>query len=255
MTIIHPGLPLAVLRSVMKLRARSLVAIFALSLLSPPAFAGSGAKPGVTVVGQSKSIGAYLRGLVQKRYSGGSRTGHLQLEAQEHEEVTPVVALTPGKSAKITTGRPTRASKTAQKTKQSDALRPDTFGERAADKVARYAGSWKFISSFSLGMGVWMAYNTFGGHPFDAPPFIGLNLMLSTVAALQAPFILMSANRQAQKDRLRTEADFAINVKAEHEVSQLNDKIESLNDSVRILTDALAKQNGIKPGKATKSKN
>jgi uncharacterized membrane protein len=115
-----------------------------------------------------------------------------------------------------------------------------SFSARASDAVAGFAGSWKFITWSTLGMGAWMLYNTYSGHPFDKPPFIGLNLLLSTVAALQAPFILMSQNRQAEKDRERQEQDYNVNVKAEQEIQNLHNKVDLLSDHIRTLTDQLA---------------
>jgi uncharacterized membrane protein len=99
------------------------------------------------------------------------------------------------------------------------------LGARLADRVAGFAGSWKFIGWSTASMGAWMAYNALSGHPFDAPPYIGLNLLLSTVAALQAPFILMSQNRQSEKDRIRAERDLAVNIKAEREIRRLDGKL------------------------------
>src|SRR5262245_40737456 len=83
-----------------------------------------------------------------------------------------------------------------------------TLGERVADRVARFGGSWAFILSFALFLVVWMAVNVFLlSRPFDRYPFILLNLLLSTLAAIQAPVIMMSQNRQEAKDRLRAEHD------------------------------------------------
>ena len=118
-------------------------------------------------------------------------------------------------------------------------LRSSDIGLKMADKVAGVAGSWKFIGGASASMAAWMAWNSFSGHPFDPAPYIGLNLVLSTVAALQAPFILMSQNRQAQLDRLEFEKDYAINLKAEHKVQELHLKVDHLTGLVERLTLAL----------------
>ena len=82
-----------------------------------------------------------------------------------------------------------------------------TFGERCADKIASWGGSWGFIFCASIFLSIWMLFNVVY-KSFDPPPFIGLNLILSCVAAFQAPFILMSNNRQSQIDRKRDEMDF-----------------------------------------------
>jgi uncharacterized membrane protein len=109
-----------------------------------------------------------------------------------------------------------------------DAEEAATFGERMADKVAIVGGSWKFIILFSVILIIWMALNVTGMLflPFDPYPFILLNLALSSVAALQAPVIMMSQRRQETKDRLRAENDYRINLKAEVEIRQLHEKID-----------------------------
>jgi uncharacterized membrane protein len=90
-----------------------------------------------------------------------------------------------------------------------------TFGQRVADQVARFGGSWPFIGSFAGFMFFWIGANSLLDAPFDVYPFILLNLMLSTVAALQAPVIMMSQNRQSAKDKLLAENDYNVNLKSE----------------------------------------
>lgn len=104
------------------------------------------------------------------------------------------------------------------------------FGDRVADKVAEFGGSWAFIIS-ALGMiSLWIVVNSLSSRAekFDPFPFILLNLVLSCTAALQAPIIMMSQNRQEAKDRLRSEQDYQTNLKAELEVRQLHDKLDFL---------------------------
>lgn len=105
-----------------------------------------------------------------------------------------------------------------------------TFGERIADRVATFGGSWTFIIIFGAFLLTWMALNSieFLFRPFDPFPFIFLNLMLSCVAALQAPIIMMSQNRQSLKDRLHAELDFQVNLKAEIAIQQMHRKIDEL---------------------------
>jgi uncharacterized membrane protein len=105
-----------------------------------------------------------------------------------------------------------------------------TVGERIADKVAQFGGSWRFIGLFAGILLIWMAINTvvLVAHPFDPYPFILLNLVLSTLAALQAPVIMMSQNRQAAKDRMHAQQDYEINLMAEIEIRDLHDKLDSL---------------------------
>ena len=103
-----------------------------------------------------------------------------------------------------------------------------TFAEVMADRVASFGGSWTFILSFCAILLLWMAMNVTGWlfRPFDAYPFILLNLVLSSLAALQAPVIMMSQRRQETKDRQRAENDYQINLKAELEIRQLHEKID-----------------------------
>ncbi|MFL6196683.1 MAG: DUF1003 domain-containing protein [Thermoanaerobaculia bacterium] len=104
-----------------------------------------------------------------------------------------------------------------------------TVGERLSDRVARFGGSWAFIVSFGVFLMVWMAINVaMLRRAFDPYPFILLNLILSTVAALQAPIIMMSQNRQESKDRLRAEHDYRVNLKAELEIRLLNERVDAL---------------------------
>ncbi|MGH7807033.1 MAG: DUF1003 domain-containing protein [Thermodesulfobacteriota bacterium] len=104
-----------------------------------------------------------------------------------------------------------------------------TLGQRLADKVAEFGGSWSFIVSFGVILVVWIAINSIALiWRFDPYPFILLNLVLSCIAALQAPVIMMSQNRQEAKDRLRAEHDYQINLKAELEIRHLNAKIDLL---------------------------
>ena len=105
-----------------------------------------------------------------------------------------------------------------------------TLGERLADKVASFGGSWKFIIIFFIFLLGWMAINMvwLNNKGYDPYPFILLNLILSCLAAIQAPIIMMSQNRQEAKDRLRAEHDYKVNLKAEVEIRMLHEKIDHL---------------------------
>ena len=105
-----------------------------------------------------------------------------------------------------------------------------TFGERVADQVASFGGSWKFLGLFLGSMAVWIGMNMMEAAPFDPYPFILLNLVLSCVAAMQAPVIMMSQNRQSSRDRLDARHDYEINLKAEMEVMGLHAKVDELRD-------------------------
>jgi uncharacterized membrane protein len=104
------------------------------------------------------------------------------------------------------------------------------LGQRVADKVAIFGGSWRFIIIFAFIIFFWILINTYLliKKPFDPYPFILLNLMLSCVAAIQAPVIMMSQNRQETKDRARAQNDYQVNLKAEIEIRQLNEKVDHI---------------------------
>jgi len=105
-----------------------------------------------------------------------------------------------------------------------------SFGARVADRVATFGGSWTFIILFFIVLVLWMLVNTtiVLAHPFDPYPFILLNLVLSCLAAIQAPIIMMSQNRQEARDRLRSENDYQVNLKAELEIRHLHEKLDVL---------------------------
>ena len=108
-----------------------------------------------------------------------------------------------------------------------------TLGQHVADRVAAFGGSWPFIIVFGLFMAFWMGANVyFAAHAFDPYPFILLNLALSALAALQAPVIMMSQNRQAAKDRLRADLDYEVNLKAELEVAHLHNKVDRIYETM-----------------------
>ena len=110
-----------------------------------------------------------------------------------------------------------------------------TLGDRIADGVARVGGSWAFINTFTVVLIVWMGLNSwqwFGMPTFDPPPFIGLNLLLSTIAALQAPVIMMSQNRQDAKDRVRADIEYEVNLRAEMGVRELQAKVDTMKEEL-----------------------
>ena len=104
-----------------------------------------------------------------------------------------------------------------------------TLGQRAADTIAKFAGSWAFIFSFTGVLVLWMIVNIgMDLNAFDPYPFILLNLVLSCVAAIQAPLIMMSQNRQEEKDRRRAENDYKVNLKTEIMIEDLHDKVNAI---------------------------
>jgi uncharacterized membrane protein len=118
-----------------------------------------------------------------------------------------------------------------------------SYWERMADRVASVGGSWSFIFGFAATLVVWVSTNlilALSGRAFDPYPFIFLNLILSMIAAVQAPIIMMSQNRQAAKDRAAAEHDYVVNLRAELEIMLLHDKLDALRES-----DILARADAI----------
>jgi uncharacterized membrane protein len=120
-----------------------------------------------------------------------------------------------------------------------------TFGHRIADKVAAFGGSWTFIILFGASMFVWVLLNTtvlLRNH-FDPYPYILLNLVLSMLAAMQAPIIMMSQNRQSSKDRIQSDMDYQVNLKAELEVAHLHHKLDRMYERLEAQLAKLERQN------------
>lgn len=153
-----------------------------------------------------------------EQYRAKKFVGYLEAEYQKLSEIEHAVV------SKIT--RRGRVSKVVHQ--DFDAAM--TVGQHVADRVARFGGSWPFIGIFGGILVAWMVVNAWvlAKHPFDPYPFILLNLVLSTLAALQAPVIMMSQNRQAEKDRLHAQQDYEVNLMAEIEIRDLHDKMDSL---------------------------
>ncbi|TKT76847.1 DUF1003 domain-containing protein [Aquamicrobium sp. LC103] len=119
---------------------------------------------------------------------------------------------------------------TISRDRNEDYAGAQNFGDRLADAIARIGGSWSFIVAAIALLIVWTLGNAWllGGDSFDPYPFIFLNLVLSMIAALQAPIIMMSQNRQAERDRLDASHDYAVNLKAEIEIMALHEKLDEL---------------------------
>ena len=125
----------------------------------------------------------------------------------------------------------------------SDEKEKYTLGQRAADAIAKFAGSWAFIFSFTGVLVLWMVINAvLAAQAFDPYPFILLNLVLSCVAAIQAPLIMMSQNRQEEKDRRRAENDYKVNLKTEIMIEDLYDKVNAILAKQSALEKRLAAQ-------------
>lgn len=120
-----------------------------------------------------------------------------------------------------------------------------TQGQKLSDRVAQFGGSWRFIILFGIVLTLWIIFNVLaiGVYKFDPYPFILMNLILSCIAALQAPIIMMSQNRQEEKDRQRSENDYLINLKAEMQIRSMNQKIDVLlEEQIKTLFETQEKQ-------------
>ena len=134
------------------------------------------------------------------------------------------------------------------KISESPATEKYTLGQRAADAIARFAGSWAFIFAFTGVLILWMVINTIlASNAFDPYPFILLNLVLSCVAAIQAPLIMMSQNRQEEKDRRRAENDYKVNLKTEIMIEDLHDKVTAILAKQSALEKKLLEQEENQP--------
>lgn len=131
-----------------------------------------------------------------------------------------------------------RERRTVSTNAGEDFLAHATFGQRLADGIARIGGSWGFIIGFLVFLAAWVILNTviLATRSLDPYPFIFLNLLLSMLAAIQAPIIMMSQNRQAAKDRLTASVDYEINLRAELEIMRLHHKIDALTEKVDALS-------------------
>ena len=134
------------------------------------------------------------------------------------------------------------------KISESPATEKYTLGQRAADAIAKFAGSWAFIFAFTGVLILWMVVNTIlASNAFDPYPFILLNLVLSCVAAIQAPLIMMSQNRQEEKDRRRAENDYKVNLKTEIMIEDLHDKVNAILAKQSALEKKLLEQEEKQP--------
>lgn len=128
---------------------------------------------------------------------------------------------------------------------QNPHIEPTSIGQRLADRVASFGGSWKFIILFAVILIVWIMFNTMMvvSVRFDPYPFILMNLVLSCIAALQAPIIMMSQNRQEEKDRCRSENDYMVNLKSEMQIRSLHEKLDLLEqEEIRTIFETQQRQ-------------
>ena len=181
-------------------------------------------------------------------FDGGSRTAHAvavedtEVLVFDRDHLLQFITHHPAAGVDLLTimGRRLRATDEMLRSRVSRNLNEEeadrlTFGERIADRVAAFGGSWTFILLFGAFLLGWMLTNAFilASRAFDPFPFILLNLALSALAALQAPVIMMSQNRQSAKDRLKADLDYQVNLKAELEVAQLHGKVDRIYEQMQ----------------------
>ncbi|MCJ7663645.1 MAG: DUF1003 domain-containing protein [Desulfobacterales bacterium] len=173
--------------------------------------------------------------IIIKKYPAWSPDGFICLEDLNHFRAEYVRAILEEEKGELSTleeqvMKSLRKEKLLAKNINVEFEEQLTRGERLADRFAAFGGSWRFIGIFAAVLLVWIVMNTavLIWKPFDPYPYILLNLVLSCIAAMQAPIIMMSQNRQEDKDRLRSQHDYLINLKAELEIRQLHEKIDHL---------------------------
>jgi len=185
-----------------------------------------------------------LLDLVKQQYPGWDPNGYIsivELNRLRHEQVGWMLEKEKGEMTHLEREviKSLRDAEILSRNIETDIDERLTLGQRVADRVAEFGGSWGFISVFFTFLLVWILVNVYVlvQRPFDPYPFILLNLILSCIAALQAPVIMMSQNRKEDKDRTRSEHDYQVNLKAEIEIKQLHDKLDHIiiNHNRRIL--------------------
>jgi uncharacterized membrane protein len=173
--------------------------------------------------------------LIKKKYPKISQNGYISndvLKRFRQEYLESVLATEKGDLSKLDKEvvKSMVHHETLSKNINSQFDKKKSYGEKIADKVAEFGGSWRFIIIFACIIFIWISINVYllAQKPFDPYPFILLNLCLSCLAAIQAPVIMMSQNRKEAKDRLRSENDYKVNLKAELEIRILHEKIDNL---------------------------
>ena len=181
------------------------------------------------------SSGAWSQSRSKKHILNGSRRGYICIADLNHFRGNYIQGLLEDEKGELTALdhevlESLERHETLTNNVDDEFVKDLTLGEKMADTVATFGGSWTFLIIFAAIMFVWILLNAVVVYkkPFDPYPFILLNLVLSCLAAVQAPVIMMSQNRQESKDRLRSQHDYRVNLKAELEIRQLHDKIDHL---------------------------
>jgi len=184
---------------------------------------------------QADFIRPSLFKLIQKDYPDLTPDSHISLDVLNDYRKADLEAIINTENRELSSLEKEVVDAITRNQILSDNIEPDindnlTFGQRVADSIAEFGGSWTFIIIFFSFLIIWMLINIFllVQSPFDPYPFILLNLILSCLAAIQAPIIMMSQNRREQKDRIRNEYEYKINLKAELEIKLLHEKLDHL---------------------------
>jgi uncharacterized membrane protein len=182
-----------------------------------------------------KSVNQSIFSLIQKDYPQFTTENYLSVSELNDYRKKYIESFFSKKMGKLTTQEKIVLESLENKTTITDKLDSNdkqalTVGQRIADHVATFGGSWTFIISFGMFLLIWILINIYwlANKGFDPYPFILLNLILSTLAAIQAPVIMMSQNRQEDKDRERSKKDYMVNLKAELEIKILHEKVDHL---------------------------
>jgi uncharacterized membrane protein len=191
---------------------------------------------------QGENLQPALLHLIQKDFPEFGKDAWISIEALNKYRKLYLVSLIIGEQGELTRLEADAIDSIANNKILSENIEDDieeklTLGQRMADRIAAFGGSWVFIGLFFTFIGIWLLINSVFKDVFDPYPYILLNLILSCVAAIQAPIIMMSQNRQEQKDRIRSEHDYKINLKAELEIKMLHEKLDHLmiNQNNRLL--------------------
>lgn len=184
---------------------------------------------------KASEIREAIRTLIEKEHPGFSHTSYIsadKLNEYRKRYITQLVEQEVGEVSQLEKDviHSIQTNKLLSENIEEDINEPSTFGQRMADGIASFGGSWTFIIFFFSFIALWMITNMLllAHRSFDPYPFILLNLILSCLAAIQAPIIMMSQNRQEEKDRQRSEHDYKVNLKAEIEIRLLHDKLDHL---------------------------
>lgn len=172
---------------------------------------------------------------IQKEFPGFSKESYVSIEGLNQIRKQYLASIVKDETGELNELEKEVVNAIAENQLLSQNIEPEiteqlTIGQKVADYIAAFGGSWTFITLFFLFLFIWISINIFIViiKPFDPYPFILLNLILSCLAAIQAPIIMMSQNRQEAKDRIRSEHDYKINLKAELEIKLLHEKIDHL---------------------------